>query len=110
MRVPHAALAAVAAALPLAVLPATGTPQRSGAEVVRYQCVLCHASGVGGAPRIGDRPAWERRARGGLDALFRSVANGRGAMPPRGGLSDLTDDELKAAIRHMLELSNAPEP
>ena len=110
MRFATAALAAAVAGLPLAVLPTATPPQRSGAEVVSYQCVLCHGRGVGGAPRIGDRPACERRSRQGFDALFRSASDGRGAMPPRGGLSDLTDEELRAAIRYMLELSNAAEP
>ena len=83
---------------------------RSGAEVVRLQCVLCHGSGIGGAPRIGDRAAWQRRARGGVDMMARSAAAGRGGMPPRGGLSDLTDAELRAAVVYMLLLSEAAEP
>ena len=106
----RALLAAVAALLPLAVLSTGAAPGRSGEQVVRYQCVLCHGGGTGGAPRIGDRAAWERRSRGGFEALVRSATGGRGAMPPRGGLSDLTDEELRSAIRYMLQLSDAPEP
>ena len=87
---------------------ATGArPARSGAQVVSFQCVLCHGAGMAGAPRIGDRAAWQKRAGGGEDKLLRSAREGRGAMPPYGGLADLTDEELRAAIDYMLKSSGA---
>jgi cytochrome c5 len=33
--------------------------------------------------------------------LVTSVANGKGAMPPRGG-SNLSDDELRRAVEHLV--------
>lgn len=85
--------------------------RRSGEEVVRYQCVHCHGSGVGGAPRIGDREAWRERTSQGIERLVRSAIQGRGAMPPKGGLHDLSREELRAAILSMSgDVNVAPAP
>ena len=75
--------------------------ERKGKEVVQAQCAKCHETGVFGAPKIGDRKAWIERLRRGLDFAVRSAINGHGPMPPRGGMADLTDAELRAAILYM---------
>jgi len=80
-----------------AALPA----ERSGALIVAAQCHKCHETGVGGAPRIGERMEWAPRLSHGLDALVRSAINGHGGMPARGGMIDLTDAELRKAIVYM---------
>lgn len=83
--------------------PTNAAGTRSGEQVVRFQCVLCHGAGMAGAPRIGDRRAWEKRAGGDVEKLVRSATEGRGAMPPNGGLADLSQQELRAAIDYMRE-------
>jgi len=75
--------------------------ERSGEKVVKAQCVKCHETGVGGAPKIGDRTAWIPRLKQGVDPLVRSAINGHGGMPPRGGLANLTDREIRNAIVYM---------
>ncbi len=75
--------------------------ERKGKQVVEAQCAKCHETGVFGAPKVGDRTAWIARLTRGLDYLVRSAINGHGPMPPRGGMADLTDLELRAAILHM---------
>src|SRR4051812_1540951 len=97
---------------PIAVLamlsPVAGAAtSRTGEQVVQYQCVLCHGPGIGGAPRNGRRKAWGDRSRAGLEALLRSALNGRGGMPPNGGLAELSESELRAAIEVMLRRSGA---
>ncbi len=77
------------------------TPPRSGKEIVETRCVKCHGDGVGGAPKIGDRTAWIPRLKQGLDTLVASAIHGHGAMPPRGGMADLTDVEIRSAIIYM---------
>jgi cytochrome c5 len=77
------------------------TPPRSGKDIVESQCVKCHGAGVGGAPRIGDRAAWTPRVTQGLDTVVASAIHGHGAMPPRGGMADLTDVEIRSAIIYM---------
>jgi cytochrome c5 len=79
----------------------TKAPERSGKEIVDAQCVKCHGTGVGGAPKIGDRTAWTPRVKQGLDVVVRSASHGHGAMPPRGGMADLTDAEIRGAIVYM---------
>ena len=75
---------------------------RSGAQIVQAQCVKCHQTGEGGAPRIGDRAAWIPRAAQGLDSVVRSAIKGHGGMPARGGMPDLTDAEMRKATVYML--------
>jgi len=82
--------------------------QRSAEEIVRTQCAKCHESGVGGAPRIGDRAAWFPRMKLGFDKLVRSAINGHGGMPARGGMADLTDPEFRSAITYMFNPAGTP--
>jgi cytochrome c5 len=88
-------------------LPAAAQPERTGEQIVQHQCILCHGAGVGGAPKIGDGKAWGKRANSGIDPLVRSAVKGRNGMPPNGGLAGLSEAELRAAIRYMLDKSGA---
>lgn len=74
---------------------------RTGQQIVQMQCMLCHETGVDGAPKIGDTQAWIPRLKNGLDATVLSAANGHGAMPARGGLTNISDAELRNAIVYM---------
>ena len=82
--------------------------ERSGEQVVQAQCVKCHQTGVGGAPKIGDRAAWAPRIKDGLDNTVRSAIRGHGGMPARGGMADLTDAELRGAIVYMFNKGAVP--
>ena len=64
-------------------------------------CVACHAAGVAGAPKLGDSEAWSSRLEQGKDALYQSVLNGKGVMPPRGG-SSASDEEIMAVVDYMV--------
>ena len=81
----------------------------SGEQVVAQVCSACHAAGMLGAPKIGDKAEWSKRkaAAGGLDGLVKIAISGIRQMPPRGGNPDLSDDEIKAAISEMLSKSGA---
>lgn len=82
--------------------------ERSGEAIVKAQCAKCHASGKGGAPKLGDRAAWSERVQPGVDALVRSAINGHGGMPARGGMANLTDAEIRNAVTYMVTTSIAP--
>ena len=81
--------------------------ERSGEQIVQAQCAHCHQTGVGGAPRIGDRAAWIPRATRGYDVVVRSAIQGHGGMPARGGMADLTDAELRNAVTYMFNMGAA---
>lgn len=78
-----------------------------GEAIYNKACVACHASGVAGAPKLGDEAAWEPRLALGVDGLLQSAITGKNAMPPRGTCMDCSDDDLKAAIEYMLETVGA---
>jgi cytochrome c5 len=78
-----------------------GKVLKTGEEVYRSVCMACHATGISKAPKFGDRGDWARRLREGQKALVRVALKGRGAMPPRGGASDLTDIEVERAVVYM---------
>lgn len=63
-------------------------------------CMACHTSGLAGAPKL-EAADWTDRMAGGIDALVTSSINGKGAMPPRGGRADLSDEQMKAVIEYM---------
>lgn len=74
---------------------------RTGEQIVKQQCTKCHGTGEMGAPKIDDRTAWAPRMSNGLQATVASAIKGHGKMPVRGGMADLTDTELRAAILYM---------
>ena len=79
----------------------TGTSADSGKKLYEQACVACHATGAAGAPKLGDKTAWDARISTGKDALYKSAINGKNAMPAKGG-SSATDAEVKAAVDYML--------
>src|SRR3990167_662702 len=89
--------AAPAAAAPVAAAAAAG----AGEALYKQACQVCHAAGVAGAPKFGDKAAWSARLPAGIDALYNSVAKGKGAMPPRGGAAQASDADLRAAVEFM---------
>ncbi len=75
--------------------------QKSPQQLYEGACLACHASGVAGAPKVGDGAAWQARLGDGIDALLASAIKGKGAMPPKGG-STYSDDQLRMVIEYIL--------
>jgi cytochrome c5 len=80
---------------------------RSGEEIVKTVCGACHTTGAANAPKIGDKASWGARLNTSLTALTQSAIKGKGAMPPRGGVPDLSDLEIARAIVFMANQSGA---
>lgn len=96
------AAAPPAAAEAPAAAPASATVAAGAGEALYKQaCTVCHAAGVAGAPKLGDKAAWSARLGLGVDGLTASVIKGKGAMPPKGG-SAASDAEIQAAVQYML--------
>ena len=85
---------------------------RSGEEIVKSVCAVCHQTGIANAPKIGDKAAWAPRIKTGMNTLLADAIKGIRAMPPRGGAADLSDDEMARAVVYMANQSggNLKEP
>ncbi|MCW8333197.1 cytochrome c5 family protein [Vibrio sp. SCSIO 43135] len=79
------------------------TGPRDGATVYGMFCTACHSSGVSGAPKTGDAGDWAPRIAQGKDVLKDHAINGFNAMPAKGSCMDCSDDEIVAAIDHMIK-------
>jgi len=78
----------------------------SGPQVFNEACLMCHGSGIGGAPTLVDKAAWVPRITQGNDTLYEHAIEGftgeSGFMPPKGARMDLSDDEVKGAVDYMI--------
>jgi cytochrome c5 len=100
---PAAPAAAAAAAAPVAVaaVAAAAASSDAGKKLYDTNCMACHAAGVAGAPKFGDKAVWAPRIATGMDALYASAIKGKNAMPAKGG-SGASDDDVKAAVQYMV--------
>lgn len=88
---------AAAPAAPAAKVAAAG----AGEGLYKQVCAACHTAGVAGAPKFGDKAAWEPRIKTGLDALTASAIKGKNAMPAKGG-SAASDADIRSAVEYMV--------
>lgn len=80
-------------------------PRAANAEgdvIYRQVCAACHATGVAGAPKLGDKADWARRLVAGRASMLSAVLRGKGQMPPKGGNASLSDRDVEAAMEFML--------
>jgi cytochrome c5 len=102
---PAPAAAPAAEAKPAEAAPAQAAPadaSANGEKTYKATCFACHDVGVAGAPKLGDKAAWEPRIATGKDALYNSSLHGKNAMPPKGGNAALADADVKAAVDYMV--------
>lgn len=76
---------------------------RSGADIYKTTCATCHAAGIAGAPKLGDKAAWAPRIAQGKDTLYKHAISGFNAMPPKGTCMTCSDDEIKATVDFMIK-------
>jgi cytochrome c5 len=79
---------------------------KDGAELYDTVCKTCHATGLSGAPKTGDRNAWAARIAQGKPTLYAHALAGYtgkdGAMPKKGGRTDLDDDLIKLGVDYLV--------
>lgn len=73
-----------------------------GASVYNKTCAVCHAAGVAGAPKLGDKAAWAPRIAQGMDKLHANAIKGTAkGMPPKGTYAG-PDADVMAAVDYMV--------
>ena len=74
-----------------------------GEKVYKQACLMCHGAGVAGSPMTGDAAAWSDRIAQGRDKMVSNSINGIGVMPPKGGQTQLSDEEVASAVDYLIE-------
>ncbi len=77
-----------------------------GKKIYDHFCSSCHANNPMipvGAPRAKMKADWAPYTKNqSIDTMVKVIDTGLGAMPPRGGCFECSDQDLKAAIEYML--------
>ena len=82
------------------------SPVMANTDTVYQQvCAACHAAGVAGAPKVGDRKAWAPLVAEGQAILTAHGYVGVRGMPAKGGKPDLSVKEFASALVHMVNQS-----
>ena len=79
------------------------TPLARGKAVYEERCGLCHDVGIHGAPQPGNRLVWPEPTEENIDRLAQRAECGERVMSPKGTCKTCTVDDIKAAIRYMIE-------
>ncbi len=95
------------AAAGLMLMGATGAAMAdAGEKTYKMACFACHGTGAAGAPKFGDKTAWGPRIKKGKETLYKHALHGfkgkSGTMPAKGGRTDLSDADVKAAVDYMV--------
>ncbi|PCH57357.1 MAG: cytochrome c5 family protein [Legionellales bacterium] len=86
---------------------ATNTANKKSAvsrpiAIYKANCAMCHAVNLAGAPKPGDKTAWDKRLKQGKDTLLQHVIYGYKAMPPKGGCMKCSKEDLLSTIEQMI--------
>lgn len=73
-----------------------------GKKIYEANCKVCHAQSINGAPILGNKKMWSKRAEQGEDTLVAHAISGFGLMVPKGGNAQLTDEEIRSVVKYML--------
>jgi len=81
-----------------------------GRKIYQSACSGCHDAGKSGAPRLADQKAWANRSYQWFSVLKDHASKGFLKMPPQGQRSDVTDEDISAAVFFMLEEVRERQP
>ena len=79
----------------------------TGDKVYATVCQTCHATGLAGSHKLGDKAAWVKVIAQGQATSVAHALSGIRAMPPRGGNPDLTDEEVAGGVVFMANQAGA---
>jgi cytochrome c5 len=77
----------------------------AGKKIFDQYCVGCHATGAGGAPKIGDANAWQPLIKQGMNSLYQNALHGIDGMPPKGTCTTCSDEDIKNTVSYIVEQS-----
>ncbi|HEY9099795.1 MAG TPA: c-type cytochrome [Thiobacillus sp.] len=101
-KAPETAAPAASAASAASATTAKPDPAK-GQAVYDANCAACHATGVAGAPKPGDKAAWTARLGQGYAGLYDNALKGIRGMPAKGGNADLPEADLANAVAYMFK-------
>ncbi|WP_188109744.1 c-type cytochrome [Pseudohalioglobus sediminis] len=81
-----------------------------GKRAYERVCAACHATGVEGAPVVGNKSDWQQRSDLWEAVLVEHAEKGYLKMPARGESDYLTDYDVSAAAEYMLTLTHPELP
>jgi cytochrome c5 len=85
--------------------PSAKVTSKTGEKLYNKYCAGCHATGAGGAPKMGSATDWKPKIKQGLPVLYKNAIQGIGNMPPKGTCSTCSDAEIEAAVDYMVKNS-----
>lgn len=77
-----------------------------GQKVYQTYCSACHGYGVAGAPKTGDKSAWEKRMTQGWDTIMSHAIGGYKGMPAKGNCLTCSDEDIRTSIEYILSQSD----
>ena len=83
---------------------AAGNP-KSGERIFNHYCKNCHATGVKGAPKVGDKAAWAERIKQGELLLTQHAFFGHRKMPAFGNCTECSREDFSDAVAYMVSKS-----
>jgi len=78
----------------------------NGKDIYVENCSVCHNEGKNGAPKIGDKAAWDALLTNNIDVLLRNALHGK-QHPENGGCKECTTGEIMEAIKYMISQSTS---
>ena len=76
----------------------------SGEQVYLKYCSACHTNGFSGAPLLKDYDYWQNLLNNkGRNRLYQNSINGYGNMPAKGLCYECSNEEIEAAVDHILD-------
>ena len=74
-----------------------------GETVYKLHCSVCHNLAVNGAPKLGDSMIWDPLIKSGINNLYNISIMGNASMPAKGGCSNCSTKDIKAAVDYMVK-------
>ena len=93
----------VTAALAAIILASTSVYAKTGEEVYNSVCKMCHASGMMGAPKMGNKADWGPRISQGKNVLVDHALHGYKKMPAKGTCRSCSDEDIANAVQFFMD-------